>query len=238
MSGWQHRGMRADEVGAEQQPGVWVREHLHEAGGVLERPAVGRVTIAPGGRRIPPSLCLELMLGRARAGDLRVGEHRGRDDGEVHPARLVRVQQVVPDQPGLGVGHVLELGVVREVPQRPDSRHVRGTGVVGPDVPVGVDVDPRRRDLEAIAVRRPPGRDQQHLGFGAPRACGRQQVEADSGAAPADPLDGCAEQQVETLRVDLGEPLAHIEVVPGEQVRAARDDGDAESSRMMVSEVW
>jgi len=42
---------------------------------------------------------------------------------------------------------VLELEVVREVAERPDPRDTGLAGVVGADVPVGIDLDSRRSEV-------------------------------------------------------------------------------------------
>jgi hypothetical protein len=53
---------------------------------------------------------------------------------------------------------VLELEVVGQVPERPDPRGAGGVGIVGADMTMDVDVDPRRGDTEPVAVRYAPGR--------------------------------------------------------------------------------
>jgi hypothetical protein len=49
-------------MGAEQQPGGGVGEDLPKAGGVLQRSAVGRVTVGTGGSDIGPPSVLQFLL--------------------------------------------------------------------------------------------------------------------------------------------------------------------------------
>ena len=103
-------------------------------------------------------LALAFLLGAPAARDLRVGEHRCGHDRDAGLARLVGVHEVVPHDPDLGVGHVLELEVVGHVAERPDAGHARSAvGVVGPQVPVlvGARVRPRRTSRRSVFGRRP-----------------------------------------------------------------------------------
>lgn len=128
------------------------------------------------------------------------------------------------DQPGLGVGQVFELEVVGQVAERPDPGHVRCVGVVGAHMPVRVDLDAGRGDVEAVAVRRPPGRHEQHLALSPLWAGGRGEVQADPSSGCRHSLCGCAKSRVEALSAGLREAGPDVEVVVGKQVPAAGHD--------------
>lgn len=142
---WAPSSKRVPGVG--EGPGVG--EDLHQAPGVLQRPAVGGVAVRAGRGDVAPSPCLQVLLRGASRGDLRIGEHSGRRDWEGSFPGLAGVRNVVPDDPRLGVCHALELEVVCEVAERLDPRDARLHGVVGADVSVGVDLDSGRGDVES-----------------------------------------------------------------------------------------
>jgi hypothetical protein len=84
---WTNGWMRIEACGPtiwapEQQAGPGVGENLHETARVLQRPAVSGVVVRASGGNVRPSLCLQVLLGSATGGDLRIGEHGGRHDRE------------------------------------------------------------------------------------------------------------------------------------------------------------
>ena len=83
-----------------------------------------------------------LLLGRADRGDLRRGEHRGGHVAVVEGLQGLRVGEVVCDDPGLMVGHVLELVRRADVAERPHAGRVGAAMPVDDDPPVGVHPHP------------------------------------------------------------------------------------------------
>lgn len=89
---------------------------------------------------------------------------------------------------------------------------------------VDVDLDPGRGDIEAVAVRCPPGGHQQHLALGLLRARRPREVYADPFSCCRHSPWRCAEPYVETPGIRFREACPDIEVVAGQELPAARDD--------------
>ena len=76
-------GLGADDVRAEQQPGVRVGYELDEAAGVLQRPAVGRVAVLLDGDDVIHAVAPCVLLGQTHAG------HLGRVVGQADPQKVM-----------------------------------------------------------------------------------------------------------------------------------------------------
>src|SRR5699024_5265093 len=107
-----------------------------------------------------------LVLLQAHGGDLRVGEHCRGDVPFVHGAQVLGVGEVVRDDPGLGIGHVLELVRRGDVAQSPYAVHGGAAVGVCPHPVVLVGLDARSVQVEAVGVRGPSGGHEQQLGAG------------------------------------------------------------------------
>ena len=152
-------------MGADDQPGLDIDEHLGERRRVDERPPVGgaRVVAAPDDER--PAL-----LGRLAARSGRPSRSAGwRTRRSAPPCSSAGADHGMGDVPerhlGLGVGEMLQLVVVGDVADRPDALDVRRHRVVDRDRAAVARTRCRRRrrradrcsarDRSPRAVRRP-----------------------------------------------------------------------------------
>ena len=80
---------------AQQQVGLRVGQHLHEAGRALEGPAVGGLATGRPAAHVDAALLLEFLFGGADGRYLGVGENCGRDDRKVAAASANNHEVVV-----------------------------------------------------------------------------------------------------------------------------------------------
>jgi hypothetical protein len=131
------------------------------------------------------------------------------------------VQQVVRHDPRLVVGHVLELERRADVPQGEHAVRRGALVLVDDDPAVRVGRDAGGGQIEPVAVRPPPGGDEQQIATD-DRAVG--QVEHHLVAVAADPHGFGAEVHVPPVAGQRREPLGDGLVLAAQHGAAAPDD--------------
>ena len=150
----------AEQRRPEDQPRLAVDQHLHEA------PGLAALAGAPDPRHRQvaherrPARRAHLRLGHADAAQRRIGEQGvGRD--AVGNAPGVAVEEVGGDDLEVVVRGVGECAPPVDVAQGPDALRAGPQLVVDRDVAPGVELHPRRREVEVLHVRPAPDRQQQ-----------------------------------------------------------------------------
>ncbi len=209
----QGRRLWTDDVGAEQQAGVGVDEHLREAGPILHGPAVRGAAVVAATDQVGDALAAQLLFGGADGGDLGVAEHGVGCGPQIDGPEVVGVRDVVGHRAGLGIGRVLELIGVGDVAERPDPLDVGPHVLVGEDVPV-VGRDAGEMQVELLAGRLAPGGDEDlvavQLELLATHACLDAQL---AGLDAVHGVDRATQADVAALREHLGEAQADLLVL-------------------------
>ena len=213
--------MGSDDVRPHETAGRPVGDELAEAGGVLERPAIGDVAVVLHGHHHVDAGVACLVLGHPDGGDLRVGEHRMGHGSVVVDARDILAEDVVCDRPGLVIGHVLELERRADVAERPHAGHRRRTRLVDHDPAVGVQRQPSGGRIDGVAVGHAP---RGHQDVRALEHAAVAQGEVHPFAMAFDPVDGRAEPEIESRGERGRDGPTDVVVLGAEQLWATLDD--------------
>ena len=219
--------LRPDDVGAQDLAGVRAGDDLAEMLGVLHRPAVCHAGVVLYSGDVGPSKMAEFLLGLADRGHLRVGEDGVRDRPQIRVAHRFRMDEVVGNGAGLGVGDMFELIVVGHVAECPHAVS-RGTQVlVGDHESFRIDFDACCTEIEGVPVRYPTDRDEQRIaGDVVMLAAFAVHANRDPRNLLADAVDPGVQVAIEPALVDLGEAAADRFVLAGQQSAAAVDHDD------------
>ena len=140
------------------------------------------------------------------------------------------MKQIVLHDSSIFVGHVLELLVRAHIAQREDSCSARPQVLVDNDQPSVIDLDPRSREVERVAVRRPPGGDQEHLSV---EVCSRSlwahRMHAYARVGGLDRPDARFQADIHSPAEEFGEARRHVGVLPPQQDLGAVQHGHRRS---------